>query len=125
MGNWGKTLYENDTALDVLEEIDAIFSEETDNHIACSRILSVLKSSYSDTDDQSIAYLAAAYQLVPRSRKLVSELYKSLQKSSGILPEETVQMLEAQISECGRKPRQKRAKNPKAPGMSVTSTATI
>lgn len=114
MGNWGKTLFENDTALDVLEEIDAIFSEETDNQIACSRILSVLKSSYSDTDDQSIAYLAAAHQLVPRSGKLVSELYKNLQKSSGILPDETIQMLEEQISERGRKPRQKRAKKPES-----------
>ena len=106
MGSWGRKLYENDTALDVVDE--------TDFDSARSRILSMLKSSYSDVDDQSIAWLTAAYRLVPRSGKLISEFYKNMQESSGALPEETLQMLEKMIVEHGRKPRRKPSKKPES-----------
>lgn len=113
MGNWGKKIYENDTALDVIDEIDLIFSEEDDSSKTLNCILSILKSKYSDTDDQSIAWLAAVYHLVPRSGKLVSDLYESIQKTSGTLPEETLQTLEEKILKCGRKPKRKQANSPK------------
>ena len=114
MGSWGRKLYENDTALDVVDEIDSILADETDFDSARSRILSMLKSSYSDVDDQSIAWLTAAYRLVSRSGKLISELYKNMQESSGALPEETLQMLEKMIVEHGRKPRRKPSKKPES-----------
>lgn len=31
MGSWGSRLCENDTALDVIDDIESIFSEDTDN----------------------------------------------------------------------------------------------
>lgn len=114
MGSWGKAFYENDTALDVVDEINSIFADERDNRAACKRILSMLKSKYTDADDQSIAWLAAADQLIPRSGALVSALYKSIQESSAALPDETIRMLEEKIGAGGRKPRQKRAKKPES-----------
>ncbi len=114
VGSWGSRLCENDTALDVIDDIESIFSEETDNKAACSRVIEKLKNSYSDADDQSIAWLTAAYKLIPKSGELVSELYKGIRKSSGILSDETIRMLEEKIIECGRRPRQKRTKRPES-----------
>lgn len=42
MGSWGSRLCENDTALDVIDDIESIFSEEMDNKAACSRVIEKL-----------------------------------------------------------------------------------
>ena len=57
MGVWGRKLYENDTAQDVKDIIDAKLEGASDYASVREDILDMLKSEYDDPEDQCLAWL--------------------------------------------------------------------